>query len=156
MYEIVATTEEHVEELSHSMRPEDVAECWAAQHLSPREALRVSMMYTNSPKTGLVDGRVMAIWGVGKVTQLVEVGIPWMLTSVLVEEHFRAFLRYSKGLLDEMKEESAVMVFDNVVDKRNLSSIRWLRWLGFTIHDPTPYGPDNMLFHRFTMENHSV
>lgn len=150
-YAIVPTTDEHVEELTHSMSPEDVVEAWAAGHFSPSEALKVSMMYTNYPKTGLVDGRVMAIWGVGKVTQISEIGIPWMLTSIQVEKHFRAFLRYSKGLLDDMKNET--LVFDNVVDARNLVSIRWLRWLGFTIHDALPYGPDDMPFHRFTMEN---
>ncbi len=150
-YTIIDTTEEHVEELSHSMRPEDMAECWAAGHHLPYDALKISLSYTNSPKTGLVDGRVMAIWGVGKLSQLSETGIPWMLTSVLVEDHYRTFLRYSKRLLDEIKKE--VVVFDNVVDARNIVSIRWLTWLGFTIHDPTPYGPDNMLFHRFTMEN---
>ena len=150
-YEIMATTDEHVEELALTMSPQDKAEAWAAQHLSPREALRVSMMYTNHPKTGLVNGRVMAIWGVGKLTQLSDVGIPWMLTSELVENSYRTFLRHSKHLLNDMKKEA--VVFSNVVDVRNTVSIRWLKWLGFTIHDPFPYGPDNMLFHRFTMEN---
>ena len=152
-YTIIDTTEEHVEELSHSMSPEDVAECWAAQHLSPREALRVSMMYTNSPKTGLVNGRVMAIWGVGKVTVLSETGMPWMLTSILVEQHYRIFLRHSKSLLYIMKQEA--IVFNNFVDARNVTAIKWLRWLGFTIHDPLPYGPDKMPFHRFTMSNNN-
>ena len=151
MYEIVATTEEHVIELAQSMRFEDEAECWAAQHLEPYDAIKMSLMYTNYPKTGLVDGRVMAIWGVGKVTQLSEKGIPWMLTSKLVDEHSRTFLRLSRTLLNEIKQEADV--FDNVVDARNTRSISWLKWLGFTIHDPTPYGPDNMPFHRFTMEN---
>ncbi len=151
MYEIVATTEKHVEELSHSMSPEDIAECWSAQHLLPKLALELSMSYTSSPKTGLVNNQVMAIWGVGKLTQLSEIGIPWMLTSELVEKNYREFLRHSKHLLKELKQET--LVFDNVVDARNTRAIRWLRWLGFTIHDPLPYGPDNMPFHRFTMEN---
>ncbi len=150
-YEIVTTTDEHVEELALTMSPEDIAECWAASHLKPYEALKRSLMYTNYPQTGLVDGRVMAIWGVGKLTQLSDSGIPWMLTSHIVEDNFRSFLRYSKDLLNTMKKEA--LVFENFVDSRNIISIKWLKWLGFTIHDALPYGPDNMLFHRFTMEN---
>ncbi len=150
-YTIVPTIEKHVIELSNNMSPEDVAECWAAQHFRPYKALKVSLMHTDHPKTGLVDGRVMAIWGVGKVTILSEVAQPWMLTSPLVENHYRAFLRHSKHLLNDMKKEA--IVFSNFVDVRNTQSIKWLRWLGFTIHDALPYGPDDMPFHRFTMEN---
>ena len=93
------------------MSPEDKAEAWAAAHFSPEKALRVSLMYTNYPKTGLVDGRVMAIWGVGKVIQLSDTGIPWMLTSTIVEDHYRTFLRYSKPNLEQMKKEA--LFFDN-------------------------------------------
>lgn len=151
MYEIVPTTEEHVAELSHSMRPEDVAECWAAQHLTPYEAIKRSLSYTDHPKTGLVDGKVINIWGVGKTTSLSDEGIPWMLTSHLVDYHIRPFLVESKAALVEMKKEAST--FSNVVDARNNKAIKWLKWLGFKMEEAAPYGPDHLPFHQFTMEN---
>ena len=151
MYEIVSTKYEHVHELAANMRPEDIAECWAAQHLEPFEAIRMSCAYTDHPKTGLVDGKVICIWGVGKSTRLSEVGIPWMLTSHLVDSHIVPFLRGSKRALVEMKKEASS--FRNMVDARNTRAIIWLNWLGFKIEAPEHYGPDNMLFFPFTMEN---
>ena len=42
-YKIVPTTEDHMIELSHTMRPADVQECWAANHYTPYEALKHHM-----------------------------------------------------------------------------------------------------------------
>ena len=153
-YKIVPTEREHMEELAHTMRAADVRECWAMNHFAPLDALKHSMYYTNSPKTGLYNGKVICIYGVGKITYLSKEGIPWMLTSNLVDTHYREFLRRGEGLIIDMKKEAAVLL--NMVDARNYKSIRWLKWLGFTIHDPVPFGPDGMLFHPFIMENYCV
>ena len=39
----------------------------------------------------------------------------------------------------------------NYVDARHTDAIRWLKWLGFTLHPATPYGPFDLPFHKFTM-----
>ncbi len=153
-YKIVPTTEDHMIELSNTMRPADVQECWAANHYTPYEALKHSLNYTNRPLTGLYNGRVMCIWGVGRVSYLSKEGIPWMLTSDLVDVHYREFLRSSARYMIEINKEAIILV--NMVDTRNRKSIRWLKWLGFTVHDPVPFGPDKMLFHPFIMENYNV
>ena len=153
-YKIVPTTEDHMIELSHTMRPADVRECWAANHYAPYDALKHSLYYTKRPFTGLYNGRVMCIWGVGKISYLSKEGIPWMLTSDLVDKHYREFLRQGPKLVENIKKEAVVLI--NMVDTRNRKSIKWLKWLGFTIHDPVPFGPDKMLFHPFIMENYNV
>ena len=153
-YQVVPTELSHMEELSHTMRIADVRECWAANHYTPYDALKHSIYHTDKPFTGLYKGRVMCIWGVGKVSYLSKEGIPWMLTSNLVSQHYREFLRRSPGLLKDMQKEAIVLL--NTVDVRNKISIKWLKWLGFTIHDPVPFGPDDMLFHPFIMENYNV
>ncbi|KKK75405.1 hypothetical protein LCGC14_2874030, partial [marine sediment metagenome] len=101
-YKIVPTEREHVEELAHTMRAADVRECWAMNHFAPLDALKHSMYYTQKPFTGLYKNRVMCIWGVGKISYLSKEGIPWMLTSNLVDMHYRAFLREGPGLLNDM------------------------------------------------------
>jgi len=40
---------------------------------------------------------------------------------------------------------------ENWVDARNTKAINWLRWLGFTVHDPVPFGVAGLPFHRFDM-----
>lgn len=153
-YKIVTTTQDHMEELSHTMRAADVRECWAAYHFAPRDALKHSMYHTQTPRTGLYNNRVICIWGVGKVSYLSKEGIPWMLTSNLVNVHYREFLRAAPILLNDMKKEAVVLI--NMVDARNKISIKWLKWMGFEIHNPVPFGPDGMLFHPFIMENYNV
>ena len=153
-YKIVPTEREHVEELSHTMRAADVRECWAANHFAPLDALKHSLYHTSRPRTGLINHKVLCIWGVGKISYLSREGIPWMLTSNFVDEHYREFLRRSKGHLQDMKKEAVILT--NMVDARNKKSIKWLKWLDFTIHDPVPFGPDGMLFHPFIMENYNV
>ena len=153
-YKVVPTELSHMEELSHTMRPADVRECWAAHHFSPYDALKHSLYYTARPKTGLHNGKVICIWGVGKITYLAKEGIPWMLTSNLVNTHYREFLRRGHELVSDMKKEAVILI--NTVDTRNKPSIRWLRHLGFTVHNPVPFGPDDMLFHPFIMENYNV
>jgi len=153
-YKVVPTELSHMEELSHTMRPSDVRECWAANHYAPYDALKHSIYHTDKPFTGLYRGSVMCIWGVGKVSYLSKEGIPWMLTSNLVSKHSREFIRRSPGLLKDMQKEAIILI--NTVDVRNKVSIKWLKWLGFIIHPPVPFGPDDMLFHPFIMENYNV
>ncbi len=153
-YQVVPTELSHMEELSHTMRSADVRECWAANHYAPYDALKHSLYHTTRPKTGLHNDKVICIWGVGKITHLSKEGIPWMLTSNLVNTHYREFLRRGPELVSDMKKEAVILI--NTVDTRNKRSIRWLKWLGFTVHDPVPFGPDGMLFHPFIMENYNV
>ncbi len=153
-YKVVPTELEHMEELSHTMRSADVRECWAAHHFAPYDALKHSLYYTERPLTGLYNERVMCIWGVGKISYLSKEGVPWMLTSNLVDKHYREFLRRGLRHLEDIKKEAIILI--NMVDVRNRKSIKWLKWLGFTIHPPVPFGPDKMLFHPFIMENYNV
>ncbi|KKL09591.1 hypothetical protein LCGC14_2564320 [marine sediment metagenome] len=153
-YEIVSTTEEHQEELINTMRQADIDECWAANHHTPETAIEESVYYTNRPRTGLVNNQVLNIFGVGKITHLSDIGIPWMLGSDLLPQHAKAFLRSSKNAIEDMKKEAILL--HNYVDKRNRDAIKWLRWLGFIMEKPIIYGPDDMLFHPFYMVNYDV
>ncbi len=153
-YKIVSTTQDHMEELSHTMRLADVRECWAANHYAPYDALKHSLYHTMNPRTALYNGNVICIWGVGKLSYLSKEGIPWMLTSHLVDEHYRKFLKEGPRLVKDMQKEAVILT--NMIDARNKKSIRWIKWLGFIVHDPVPFGPDRMLFHPFIMENYNA
>ena len=147
-YEIADTTQAHVDELAKTMRVEDIAEVWAAAHYTPAEALAMSIRHSEEVYTGLVDNRVLCIFGMARRTWISELGIPWLLASDLLPDHARRFLKGSREAFEHMKR--GVPAMRNHVDVRNAQSIRWLKWLGFKIENPVPFGPDQVLFHPFT------
>lgn len=74
---------------------------------------------------------------------------PWLLGSTEIERNPAPFLRYTREKMPELRRCYPWM--ENHVDARNIVTIRWLRWLGFTIHDAVPYGILRRPFHRFTL-----
>ena len=147
MYTVEATTQEHIEELAVTMREEDKQEVWAMSHSSPLESLNNSVEISAEPLTGLVDGKVICIFGVVEPSILSTTGIPWLLGSDLVADHSKIFLKMNKVFIDTIKQRYSLLT--NYVDNRNKVSMAWLRWLGFKLHKPAPYGPDRMLFRKF-------
>lgn len=148
-YEIVPARQEHIRTLAPVMRQADVEEVWAITRDTPYTALRRSVLGSRDPKTGLADGRVVCMFGVANCSLLGDVGHPWLLASDELPQHFRAFLRRNREYVKRIRQVYPVM--RNYVDARNLLAVRWLRWLGFSIYDAQPMGPDQLPFHPFEM-----
>ena len=148
-YEVLPTTTEHILELSRTIRDADRDEVWAISHLSPLVVLEASVARALMSYTGLADGKVLAIFGLGTVTMLSNITIPWMLTSNEIFSHTFVFLRYSKMWIEEIRKQYPLLV--NYIDGRYIGAIKWARWLGFTIGPALPLGPDKVLFHRIEM-----
>ena len=146
-YEIVLPTPAHVAELAQTIRSADVEEVWAMTHQTPRQALQQAV--TRQTRTGLADGEVLCIFGVHSPTVLGMTGVPWMLSSDALPKHARAFLRGSVEWIEMIRHQYSLLV--NYVDARNLMAIRWLKWLGFELQEPVPYGAEQLPFHRFEM-----
>jgi nitrogenase molybdenum-iron protein alpha/beta subunit len=146
--EIVSTTVAHIEELAKTMRKCDADEVWASGHMTPLEALQRGVALSEESFTGLMDGKVVCIFGVSTVTPFSRDGVPWLLASDLINETQHTFLRVNRVYVNEIKKRYASL--ENYVDCRNIKAIKWLKWLGFELDEPAPYGPDNMLFRRFS------
>ena len=69
--------------------------------------------------------------------------------AAVIERHQRAFLRRNREYVRQM--QAAFPTLRNMVDARNEVSIRWLRWLGFTIEPAIRWGAAGMPFHPFWM-----
>lgn len=148
-YKIQPVTQKDVNELIKHMRKADREEIWAAMHQTPEEALSLCLLASRKTHVGLVDGKVICIFGVGSVHLLSTTGVPWMLATYELDKHARGFLRKSKPVV--MKMLSGYTLLRNHVDARNRAAIRWLQWLGFTLLPPEPYGADRLLFYPFEM-----
>ena len=149
-YEIVPATVDHVIELALNMRVEDQNEIWAAAHFTPWEALVSSISFTDIPYAGLADGKVLCIFGVGTRSLMSNKGVPWMLSTNLVSDHMRAWARGSRTAFEYMTRN--INSLENYVDARYTSAVRWLAWLGFTVHPAEAYGMDGTPFCKFTWE----
>lgn len=146
MIEFVPALRDHARALAPRLRDADREEVKAQSGLAPGAALLASVAMGNAT-AALEDGVVIALFGCPRWSVLGEGGVPWMLGCNRVLEIPTVVLRHNKRFVEQWRSEFAYL--SNHVDARNEVSIRWLRWLGFTIHDPAPHGPYGMAFHKF-------
>lgn len=137
----------HVAEIARKCRAADRDEIWAAEKITPEEALLNGLAMSPVTWTGVADGLPICMFGVSPWCILGAAGAPWMIGTTDIKPHARAFLKGSKKALEAMREPYDMLV--NLVDARHVQAIRWLKWLGFTVHAPIPYGPFGMAFHPF-------
>ena len=109
------------------------------------------LKFSEKAFTGLVNGWPVCMWGVVSEGLIGNVGTPWMVGSRLLDVHARTFLRRCRKPLVEIFRGYDKL--ENYVDARNVRSIQWLRFMGFTVEDQTvTYGALKMQFHRFWKE----
>jgi hypothetical protein len=132
----------------------DRDELWAVACVSPEEGIRLSLQASEAAWTWFVNGAPVCMFGVSPNPVLQGVGMPWMIGTTLLERHAMTFLRRCRPYLEEMSE--SFVLLQNYVDARNVSAIRWLKWLGFKFDSPQPTGPFGLPFHRFQMKRNFV
>ncbi len=145
VHKIKRVEEGHIISLAKSMQKEDRDNAWAIGHLSPEQAIRHSVGVSIESETWLADEKVMAIRGVSRGTFLSPYACVWMLGAEGLASFSIPFLRGSKEWVERMLEQHSHLV--NYVDGRNKRSLRWLKWLGFTIHPAAPLGIEGRMFH---------
>lgn len=129
------------------LRPEDRLEAEAWSHDPPEKTVADSIAGSSEAWAGLAGGELVCLFGVAPLTLVGVTGIPWLMGSVRLEQHQRAFLRRNRDFVERWNREYPVL--RNFVDVRNKTSQRWLRWLGFTLGEPVPYGVSGLPFHPF-------
>lgn len=132
-----------------NLRASDLAECRAYGHPDIAASIESSVNRSVLCWTGLVDGELAAIIGVAPVNMLTGVGSPWMLGTPVLDRHQRVLVRMTPEYISRMLKVFPHLV--NYVHAKNTTSVRWLRRLGFTLHEAVPYGPLGEPFHPFEM-----
>jgi hypothetical protein len=148
-YEFRPVRLEDCEYLAKNMRAADVQECIATSG-SPIDSNGLSEAVHASPLSVAVwfRGGLLCIGGAARRSLLSDTGTPWMLGTHELDRHGRLFMLHGQRCVDTLLEHFGRL--ENYVDARNHKSIRWLRRMGFEIHDPLPYGNAGLPFHRFT------
>lgn len=143
---IVPATEAMVPAFADNARAADVAECWALGRVLPGQAM-LSGVRTGRAWAGFVDDEPVCLFGVRTTSLLGREGVPWMLGTDAVERYQVPFLRQCRPIVAGWRSEYDSLV--NWVDERNTVAQRWLRWLGFTLDAPAPFGVEGLPFRRF-------
>lgn len=65
----------------------------------------------------------------------VEILVPWSVFTTAIDKHPIRFLKECKTWISRYD-----MPMMNVVDERNKKTQKWLKWLGFTLSEPEPFG----------------
>ncbi len=148
--QVTETTRADLVEIDPLLRQADRAELIAGTLLSPLACMELTLEHAAEAWTGRANGEIGCIFGLTEPSIIyLGQGTPWMFSTHLLERYPMAFLRASKEVVAAMLEDYPYL--ENFVDARNVVSIRWLRWLGFTIEEAQPYGLLNRPFHRFHM-----
>ncbi len=147
---LARATQDHARDLAPRLRAPDLAEIEAATDRAPEDALLESLDRALDARVALLDGRPIAIWGLGTQSMMFGPGVPWMVGSDELAGAGLRFLRESRAAIGWMLARYGRLV--NWVDARNAPAIRYLAWLGFAFDPAAPWGARGMAFHRFHME----
>lgn len=148
---ITPTTSEDLDELAEHMRDIDRKECRLTMPMPVRKALSLSHEVSYETLTGRVDGKLVAVFGIARMSTISSVGVPWMLGTPLVERYAMTVIRYNREMISKWEKQHSIL--KNYVHVDNETSIRWLRWLGFTILKPVRFGAKNEFFHPFELRS---
>jgi len=146
--EIKVATREETEFVIQNMRAQDRREVMDSHGVFGLNLLRDAADWGDA-RVGKVGDDILCLFGVTPMTIVGGGGIPWMISTDAIRKHARIFLPRSKQWVDEQLEEYGYLT--NYVDERNTVAKRWLKWLGFTLAEPVPYGLRKLPFHKFEM-----
>jgi len=149
-YSITDATLEDAMLMAHDVREVDVQEIWAANRSKPLEALVGCVRNSEHSRTGRANGEIVCMFGTMRSNLMGTKGIIWMLGTDLLKKYAVRFLRENKNEIVKISSEFSIV--ENYCDTRNTATLRWLKWLGFTIEEAEPYGVYNLLFHHFYKE----
>lgn len=137
-----------------NIREADRAEVLASSHSTPERAISESLRVSTAAWVGYYDDRPVCVFGVAPLNLLAGIGSPWLLGTDDLAERPAGFLRRCRPYVRRMLRVYPTLV--NHVDDRNEVSKRWLSWMGFTLCEPVPYGPDLLPFRPFRLEVSNV
>lgn len=144
----VPATLEHLLHVARHMRRVDVEEILAGSSRSPLEALLESQRVSEQTVAVLdADGRPVAVFGVAPSCRLTGKGTPWMLGTDELSRYWRELTVDARRILGIMLDIYPRL--ENWVHIKNVTSVRWLQFLGFVMDPPVTLlnGEQFMRFH---------
>lgn len=128
-------------------RTADIQEIHAAVGSTVAESIMFALDFSDFARVVEVKEGPLCVFGICAVSSLTGVGVPWLISTSLIEQYQFQFARACRPYWwDACRNYDQLF---NYVDERYVVSQRWLRWMGFTLDAPAPYGPMDLPFRRF-------
>jgi len=137
-----------VSHLAENLRPSDLDEIAAVSDLEPFVALMEAVAVSDRVWTIVSDETPIAVFGCAPAGD--GTGYVWMVGTPAMDQPSNAIgiLRATRPYLAEMHQVYSCLW--NNIDARNVRSIRWLQWAGFSIIDAHPrFGRQGLPFLTF-------
>lgn len=84
--------------------------------------------------------------GAAGICSTLDIGHPWLVGTHTLSKNPKSFLKKTRVWLEETRPN--YLILNNFVDASYTGALRWLEWLGFTIHPPEMMGASRSLFCR--------
>lgn len=149
MLKIIPPRQNLVHHIIDNLRTADIDEIKASTGQLAKPQIYRALERSGPCHMAAYNGKPMALFGIADLNGFSKIGSPWLVGTPEIETQSIAFLKKSKPLFHEIAAPYDYLV--NMVDTRNKASIRWISWLGFTLHSAAPYGPEGLPFHKFDM-----
>jgi hypothetical protein len=150
-YQIVNALPEHAVNIAPNLRARDAREIRLACGLNVVDGLLWALSSSPLAWAAIDDEGVIAIWGVGSLSMLSDVGQPWLVgTERLVKKYRKAFLRLVDLFLDMIVD--AYPMLEGYQLAEHGDRVRWLQWCGFKFDKPEIRGGFGMEYQRFELK----
>lgn len=142
--------QDYLEVISLDLRPEDREEIEAATGREWKRALEGSLSFSDRTWVVIHKGKIEAVFGIRILSE--DIAVPWFLATKKFSSFAFRFAKKSKEVI-QMWKDMGFRSLMNIVYAKNLASINWLKWLGFTVTDEYIYLYDQVIpFRKFYME----
>ncbi len=141
---VASVTAEHIEQLAATMQEVDKQSILLLTGMSPAKGLEESVGNSLESQTWMVDGVPVAMSGIGQTSLLADWACPWLLCSDSIRKVPRVFLEATREQTYQWLETYGIL--RNVTWCEHKRSLKWLKWLGFSLYGPYPVGIDGAMF----------
>lgn len=148
--QIVSATQDLINKLKGNLRKADQKEVMAVSGQTADEGMQMGFEQSVYCWVGIFEGKPFCAFGVVPYNHGM-IGSVWLLATDDIRKIKVGVLKQSKKYINKML--TPFLMLENRVDVRNILSINWLKWCGFIIEDPKPYGIEGRMFHYFHLVN---
>lgn len=142
--------------LFSNLKEEDKKEVLANGY-TLKETVEATLKHTKRGIAAFKDDKLLCIFGYRQNGFLGGGAIVWLLGTKYFDatdyEIKREFLKQSKKTITKWRKK--FFLLENYVDSEYEASIRWLKWLGFTIDEPAKNPVTGFYFNKVWMEGES-
>lgn len=142
----------HAKDLGPRLREADREEVSASSGMEAEDVLILAVAHAKRADAWFKGDTLIAISGINGSLVDPSVGVIWMLGSDELDRLPKVLMKGQRQYVRDLLKGHDMLL--NFVDNRNIKAHRWLRWLGFHVGEPRPFGAAGLLFRPFVMSAH--